>query len=372
MRQEWIGLVADPTLRTTTMVRCQGLLWQQEASAPKTAIVATHFSVDFTEHYLASHMADRGFAFLGWNTRFRGADEFFSIPEALIDIGAAVELLRSRFENVVLLGNSGGGTLMGAYQSIAESPDEVTLARITTNGYLLSKLRHLQRADAYIALNAHPSRARTLTAWLDPAVVSESDPFAMDPDISLWGGRAGKPPFDLEFVLAYRKAQTERNRRITAWVRAQQQQVEAVGGVDRVFSVHRAWADPRFVDLTIDPSDRGVGCLVGADVRQCNYSAYGLARITTLGAWLSMWSLETDALNAATHIGRITVPVLVVQGTADASVFPSDCKELFDCVKAQDRALHWVEGGDHYFKDRPDLVPVCADYLCNWLHEHGF
>ena len=38
-------------------------------------MIATHYQIDFSEHYLADYMATRGIGFLGWNTRFRGYRE---------------------------------------------------------------------------------------------------------------------------------------------------------------------------------------------------------------------------------------------------------------------------------------------------------
>src|SRR5690606_14982189 len=93
-------------------------------SRPTTACIATHYNVDFAEHYLASLLAERGLGFLGWNTRYRGNESHFLLEHALVDIGAGVRWLRevAGVEQIVLLGNSGGGSLMAAYQSQASSP----------------------------------------------------------------------------------------------------------------------------------------------------------------------------------------------------------------------------------------------------------
>lgn len=100
---------------------CQGLYTAPVGKVPKVAMIATHYNVDFSEHYLAEYMASRGIGFLGWNTRYRGLEHFFLLEHALIDIGQGVKWLREQagVEQVVLLGNSGGGSLMAAYQSQA-------------------------------------------------------------------------------------------------------------------------------------------------------------------------------------------------------------------------------------------------------------
>ena len=87
-------------------------------------MIATHYQIDFSEHYLADYMATRGVGFLGWNTRFRGYESSFLLDHALVDIGVGVRWLREvqDIETVVLLGNSGGGSLMAAYQAQAVDP----------------------------------------------------------------------------------------------------------------------------------------------------------------------------------------------------------------------------------------------------------
>lgn len=51
---------------------CQGIYHLRAGSKPKTAAIATHYNADFSEHYLGEYFAERGYGFLGWNTRFRG------------------------------------------------------------------------------------------------------------------------------------------------------------------------------------------------------------------------------------------------------------------------------------------------------------
>lgn len=88
---------------------CQGLYHRGAGPKPKVAMIATHYQIDFSEHYLADYMAVRGIGFLGWNTRFRGFESSFLLDHALVDIGVGVRWLRETqgVDTVVLLGNSG-------------------------------------------------------------------------------------------------------------------------------------------------------------------------------------------------------------------------------------------------------------------------
>jgi len=59
-------------------------------------MIATHYNVDFSEHYMAEYLAARGIGFLGWNTGYRGAEPYFLLEQAVIDIGAGVGWLRAQ------------------------------------------------------------------------------------------------------------------------------------------------------------------------------------------------------------------------------------------------------------------------------------
>src|SRR3954449_3974705 len=150
---------------------CQGVYHRPAGKQPSVALIANHYEVDFSEHYLADFMAARGYGFLGWNTRYRGIGAYFLLEQALVDIGVGVRWLREEagVDTVVLLGNSGGASLMGAYQSRA----------LDSGGDLLS-------GDLFVSLCAHPGRPDVLTAWLDPSLTDESDPLSLDPSLDMF------------------------------------------------------------------------------------------------------------------------------------------------------------------------------------------
>jgi pimeloyl-ACP methyl ester carboxylesterase len=320
---------------------CQGVYHRPAGAWPTTAFVATHYNVDFSEHYLGPHLADLGVGFLGWNTRYRGAEAYFLLEHAVTDIGVGVQWLRDHgVERLVLLGNSGGGSLMAAYQSQAGT------------------------GDAYVSLNAHAGRPEVLTAWIDPSVVDEGDPLSTDPALDMFDPANG-PPYDAGFVERYRAAQVARNERITAWAKAELERLRAAGVPDRLFDVHRVWADLRFLDLTIDPSDREAGCYAG-DPKRANAGPLGIGRTSTLRTWLSMWSLSDSQCRGGPHLARITVPSLVVQSTADRGVFPSDARGIYEAIGTEAKTLELVPGA-HYFEEGEDRRAEIARLLVDWL-----
>jgi len=213
--REFVGL-DSPTARQAGSGGhpCQGLYHRGVGRKPKVAMIATHYQIDFSEHYLAEYMATRGIGFLGWNTRFRGFESSFRLDHALVDIGVGVRWLRDvqGIETVILLGNSGGGSLMAAYQANAVDKHVTPMEGMRP----AVGLDELPPADGYVASAAHPGRPEVLTAWMDASVVDESDAIATDPDLDLFNERNG-PPYDVQFVQRYRAAQVARNEAITAF-----------------------------------------------------------------------------------------------------------------------------------------------------------
>ncbi len=330
---------------------CQGLYWTPDGPAPAVAVIATHYNVDFSEHYIAPHFVQRDIGFLGWNTRYRGAEDLFLLESALTDIGVGVRWLRQSagVRTVVLLGNSGGGSLMAAYQAAA------------------SRDPALPAGDLYISLNAHPGRPEVLTNWLDPSVVDETDPVATRPSLDPFNLKNG-PPYSPDFIARYREAQAARNQRITERARAELARLNGAGIPDRIFPLFRAWADLRFMDPAIDPSDRPCPACYAGSPERANRSPLGLGRANTLKTWLSMWSLETSHCRGAEQLARLTLPALVVQSLADTGVFPSDARAVFDATAASDKTLRMVRGA-HYFEDAPEHRTAVAELMVGWIRE---
>jgi pimeloyl-ACP methyl ester carboxylesterase len=346
--REFIGLPSPTAGRAGAGGHpCQGLYHRGVGRKPKVAMIATHYQIDFSEHYLADYMATRGIGFLGWNTRFRGFESNFVLDHALVDIGVGVRWLREvqGVDTVVLLGNSGGGSLMAAYQSRAADPN-------------------IPAADGYVASAAHPGRPDVLTSWMDAAVADENDPVATDPDLDLFNESNG-PPYSPEFVARYRDAQVARNHAISDWAQTELKRVRAAGFSDRPFSVMRTWADPRMVDPSIEPTKRLPNMCYAGVPAKANRSAYGIAAACTLRNWLHMWSLREAQTRAEPHLARIGCPALVIDAEADTGVFPSDARRIYDALASTDKAQVSIDS-DHYFTT-PGARSEQADTIAGWI-----
>jgi pimeloyl-ACP methyl ester carboxylesterase len=351
--REFVGLTSPTALRAGAGGHpCQGLYHRPAGAKPTVAVIATHYQIDFSEHYLAEYLAARGVGFLGWNTRFRGFESSFLLDHALVDIGVGMRWLRETqgVDTVVLLGNSGGGSLMAAYQSQATDPNVMPLDGMRP----AAGLDELLPADGYVASAAHLGRPDVLTAWMDGSVVDESDPVQTDPTLDLFNEHNG-PPFSQEFVARYRGAQTARNRAITAWAQAELTRVRTAGFSDRPFTVMRTWADPRMVDPTLEPNRREPNTCYAGTPAQAN----------TLRNWLGMWSLDTAQTRAEPHLARITCPTLVINAERDTGVFPSDAARIYEGLAATDKERFSIDA-DHYFIT-PGSRDEQADVIADWI-----
>ena len=351
------------------VARMAGKVWaslHHSATPTDTVAILVHPTSNFMGHYLLAPLAARGIDAVGFTTRFIGNDSALTMENCVLDIGSAIAYLRDRgYRRIVLVGNSGGGGLAAMYQSQAESPT-ITATPAGDPPDLTTAV--LPPADALIQLMAHPGRAQVFADWLDPAIRDEHNPFDRDPELDLF---TREPPFDPEFVERYRKAQLDRNRRITTWVREQLAALDgsASGLADLPFLVHGTTADPRFVDVTIDPSDRTPGTMWGP-TEIANLMPASLGHYSSLRSWLSQWSVDESNCDGAFHLGRISVPALIMYGTADQVCFPAYAVGMYDAVGHADKELIPVVGGTHYLKDQPEHMAFVADQVISWLAEH--
>ena len=325
-------------------------------------MIATHYQIDFSEHYLADYMATRGIGFLGWNTRFRGFESSFLLDHALVDIGVGVRWLREvqGVETVVLLGNSGGGSLMAAYQAQAVDPHVTPLEGMRP----AAGLNDLLPADGYVASAAHPGRPDVLTAWMDAAVVDENDPVATDPELDLFDERNG-PPYSRGVRRALPVGADRPQPRDHRLGRNRTQTGPRRGFSDRPFTVMRTWADPRMVDPTLEPTKRQANlCYAGVPVK-ANRSAHGIAAACTLRNWIGMWSLRHAQTRAEPHLARIDCPALVINSEQDTGVYPSDAQRIYDALASTDKSQCAIDT-DHYFTT-PGARSEQADTIARWI-----
>lgn len=332
------------------------------------AFIVMHPSSNFHGHYLLGPLEARGYATLALNSRFVANDATLLMERCIQDLGAGVKFLREAgYQRIILIGNSGGGSLAAFYQAEAE---QLTITHTPDGRPINITPDDLPPVDAIALLAAHPGRAITLTDWLDPSVIDENDPALTDPELDMFSPANG-PPYSQAWLDKYRRAQIARNDRITdralALIRALEQNPDPESPKDAVFLVHRTSADPRFVDLTIDPSDRKGGTTRGS-ARETNFSAMGLARVCTARSWLSQWSLRLSKADGPRCLARTSVPVLSVIYSADPVIMPQQ-SALWRKAAGNRCEEYVLKGGTHHLQGQQHLIEELADVLASWSHK---
>lgn len=320
-----------------------------------------------------SGLARAGFHVIASDTRYSNGDAALLMENVLLDLGAVVRDAKERlgYRRVLLAGWSGGGSLMMGYQGEAEQPritqtaagDETALADA-----------ELVPADGVMILAAHRSRHYLLTEFLDPSITDESRPDEREPSLNIYDpANPDQPPYTAEFLSRYRAAQVDRNRRITAYAKAKLADLRDTGRGDQehCFIVYGTMADPRWVDPSVDPNDRGPGSYLG-DPRLVNDGPSALGRFTTTRSWLSQWSLDDAQVDGVEAAKRISVPVLILENSADDACPPEHPRAMFAAIPHDDKEFTVVEGANHYYSGQRGHLDTALDHVARWVREHGF
>jgi pimeloyl-ACP methyl ester carboxylesterase len=378
----------DPAVRQTVVqlyaadgAKSRGILYLPPAGTPRTVVVMGHPRGDMAQHYSIPYWVADGFAAFALNTRYLNNDSMMLHENLLLDVAAAVRYLRDErgFAQIVMLGNSGGGSLFAYYDAEARKPRGERVASPPGGGPPDLNQFELPVADGFIILAAHPGQGKVLMGSIDPAVVDEADPFATDPALDMYDPRNGfvalpaASNYDRDWLTRYRAAQVARVTRIDAIARrhiGEAQTARAAARASdfaqasadhrnfiqrrmmapRIMVVYRTLANPNYHDLTLEPSERVLGSIFAARPDHFNYHAFGLSRVVTPDAWLSTWSALSSFANLARNLPRVTIPTLVVGAMADQDIFPSDVCTSYEQSRASDKRLEFIEGADHFMR----------------------
>ncbi len=351
---------------------------------PKTAIMFMHPRGGNVTHFALQTLAQRGFGALGMGSR--SMNRTWIHEELLLDVASGVRFLKSRgVQHVILAGHSGGGSLMSFYQAQAETDPPHRVKETPAGDPPDLNQFDLPRADGLITLNAAEGEGLHWTHHLDPSLRDESDPFSYDPSLDMYnpdnGFRVppGETKYSLEFLERFSKAQQERAQRLVeiarSYVREQnyyrnlmkspaysqmsrkeQLMIEWRAQFERSMIIYRTRAEPRYYDMSLDRSDREVGHMTGPvkdGFRRSDLKNWAHDHPLELGigprAFLSTLSIVSNA-RMWDNLGKISIPVLVINSSADSGIHRSEHEKAFQSVASKDKEKLWIIGGEHGFQ----------------------
>lgn len=322
-----------------------------------------------------AQLARAGYHIIACASRYWTGDAALEMENCVLDLGACIRDAKERlgYEKIVLLGWSGGGSLMAGYQAEAEKP-RVQLSASGEETPLATT--RLIAGDAIMLVASHRSRHQLLTGQLDPSVLDEADPERRDPALDLYDpANPAQPPYSADFLATYRAAQIARNRRITAFAKDKLASLKAKGDPhgEYCFVVHRTMADPRWIDPTVDPNQRKPNWTYLGDPRVVNESAAALGRFNALRGWLSQWSYDDAQFDSVDSGPRITVPSMVLTAGADDACPPEHTDLMFAALGSADKTKVTIDHANHYFTgaDGKSHLKDLVGIVTRWLDERG-
>jgi len=377
--------------------RRHAVLYEPLSGRARVALHLMHPKTDQSRNYLLPALLGAGYAVLAGGSRWVHNDTATVHERLVLDVAGGVRLLRERgYSTVALVGNSGGGTLAAFYQSQAERAGE-RLTETPAGDRLDLNAYDLPAADAVALVGAHRGEGQVLRRWIDPSVLDEQDPYAVDAGLDMYDPANGFrcPPgasrYDPDFVVRYRAAQDRRVRRLDELARAAverrreaRRSLRSAGPADRLgleraaatgalLTISRTEADPAFLDLALEPDDRPLGSPLSLRPDLANVSSAGFARVVTPQAWLSTWSATATNADTARCLAQLAAPLLVVHYAGDGFTKRAQMREAFDLASSPDKTYHEVGNVDHYgftivdAAHRGPRSPESAELLIEWL-----
>ncbi|WP_288902886.1 hypothetical protein [uncultured Sneathiella sp.] len=386
--------------------RLRGVYWTSDSNPrPKVAVIAAHPRGDFSEHHAFPAFLKAGYACMGANMRNVNNDSDCQHEKLVVDIAAYMQWLKENgVEKIILLGNSGGGSLFSFYQSQAKAaPDD--RIKFTPGGRPtgLNKMA-LIPGDAIIYMAAHTGQGLIINEVIDPSVVDEHDPLRTNPEFDMYDPENGFKPapewvkYSPEFIEKFRKAQLARVQRLDAvahdWINLSKDAAKIHGSegfedlpaeiqrrvmereaFEPVMVIYRTMANLHYADNTLDPSPRPYGSLISPRPDLMNFQRFGFARVMTPHGWLSTWSGLSSNASIPKTGPSITEPAVVIQAGKDLDVFPETHSKLtFNTIQSADKEYWDIPEALHYFEpDEGDngneTLNRVMERLVTWVRE---
>lgn len=403
--------------------RKTSLLYKPTTVSEKNAIgvVVMHSNDDYLGFPANSELSKRGYTVLATVPA-----EGDIMDEKLLNIKRAVEYLRNLpgIKKVLLLGHSGGATVMTAYQMLAEQGADVLKSKVFSD--YNADLSNLPKADGMLLLDANYGNAVMRLISLDPNIHSTGKGIGNANTLDLASpangyNADGVSHYSDDFVKKYIDAQAARLADLTKDAEQRLQLVKQgkgdytedepfiVAGANQIRPFNKLFPqDLRLLSHTKKewPLVHGDGSVtteivrsvrapMRADAKSNDLSA---AMVTTVRGFLSACAIRvTDKFmiredgfegidwtsNINNPIGNsegITVPVLMMGMTGSWEYLAAE--HIYNHIASKDKSMAFVEGASHmFFPDRDaekfnntkygDTTTALFNYVDKWISSPG-
>ena len=392
--------LADPYKRTFVGIQGTGpaVLYQPVTPNPKTAhigVLVMHPNGNFLEHPTVvgdrggTGLASLGYTVLTQNSTMSGND-ILDTDKLMLEVARGVKYLRSvqGVTKVVLMGHSGGGPTMAAYQFIAENgvkacqgPERIVPCP--------DNLAGMPPADGVILLDTSLGFGAITLTSLDPAVTNEQAT-KLNPSLNLYNPANGfhaptGATYSPAFVQAYATGQAKRMQKLIDTALARLKVINAGQGKyanDEPFDVPGADLGAGQVwsyDLNVGSHTHDPHPLVKPDGTRVTQIVPSLrapyktaespipktnaAYVTTVRRFLNTWAVrplpdygygadyikgidyQSSYNSVVSAVEKVKSPLLIVAMSA-GQLLVSD-ETVYDHAASKDKSLIFIEGATH-------------------------
>lgn len=385
----------------------------------RIAIVVMHSDGDYFEFAPTVALAERGYRVFAAHF----SDPSIPLDEKVDQLARVFDFAKNYngTEKVLILGHSGGATLMSAYQAIAENG-----RRVFQGDEKIIRLddgRELMPADGVMFLDSNFGNGAMSLLSLDPSVVDETDGVRRDPELDLTNPANGFDPagchFGEAFIKKFLKAQGDRMNRLIAHAQERVALIDAgkglfaddepmiVPGGTQIAPMNKLFPQmPEFFSHTEKEwelihkdgsvTTQIVPCVRAARPAMETASKYRMgALISTVKTFLkssavralpefgydetTLYGVDWDSSYCVTtgNVAHIAKPMLMMGMTGSYEYIAAE--HLYKrAVKSEDKTVAFVEGAGHNFVaeeatggieggDWGDTVKTCFDYVDRWI-----
>lgn len=401
----------------------KGILYEPVVRGKKssTAVVIIHSDDDYSTKPMGAEMARRGYlAFCG-----QVGNHSAGLDDKIREVKNVMDFLHCYpgVENVVLMGHSGGATLMTAYQAAAENGAEIFRGREMLIPCSVDEA--LPPADGIMLLDSNWGNGAMTLFSIDPAVTEENSGTKLNPELDIFDPANGYDPagshYPAAFLKKYFTAQRERNNKLIEMAVERLHVIESgkgyfiddepfiVAGGAQIAPCNKLFPE----DIHLLAHTKGAYPLLHGDGTVTTETVVSLRRprgtktstpyfnrsalVTTVKNFLSeravpagddycvkedgvcgiQWDCCYDCPPA--NVRHIRVPLLSMGMTGSYEYLAAE--EIYNNAGSRDKEIAFVEGAGHNFTPEiscesypgqfGDTQKILYDYVAEWLSKPG-